>query len=180
MTQTKGTKGRPTSSCRKAVVAPTSADAFVASGPGRASASSADVFVASGPSQASGGAASSSGAPPAPLADVRAAPERRQPRRRGYVPAIGGGFCYYEAYDGGSSGRPCENWSMLCSRHENCHKRRSLARFLPSGMVSWSRWRFCTHGGIWSFRQASRTVIALRQNSRSTARWPSTSWPSPS
>ena len=91
---TKG-KGRPTSSPRKTVAASSSVDVSVAS-------SSGDLLgiAASGPGQASGGAPPTSGAPPAPLADVRAAPARRQPMRRDYVPAIGGGSCYFEAYDG--------------------------------------------------------------------------------
>ena len=109
---TKG-KGKPTSSPRKTVAA----------------SSSADVSAASGPGQASGGVASSSGAPPAPLAGVRAAPARRQPMRRDYVPAIGGGFCYYEAYAGGSSGKPYENWIMTCPRHANCQKTRGIGAF---------------------------------------------------
>ena len=86
---TKG-KGRPTSSPRKTVAASSFADVSVASGSGEPLG-----VAASGPGQASGGAASSSGAPPAPLADVRAAPARRQPMRRDYVPARGGGFLLF-------------------------------------------------------------------------------------
>ena len=123
---TKG-KGRPTSSPRKTVAASSTADVSVASGSGEPLGT-----AASGPGQASGGAASSSGAPPAPLADVRAAPGRRKPLRRDYVPAIGGGFCFYEAYVGGSSSKPYDNWIMTCPRHENCQKTRGVGAFSTS------------------------------------------------
>ena len=123
---TKG-KGRPTSSPRKTVAASSTADVSVASGSGEPLG-----IAASGPGQASGGAASSSGAPPAPLADVRAALGRRKPLRRDYVPAIGGGFCFYEAYVGGSSSKPYDNWIMTCPRHDNCQKTRGVGVFSTS------------------------------------------------
>ena len=88
--------------------------------------------TASGSGKASGVAASSSAAPPAPAPPappVGAASARRQPKRRDYAPAIGGGFCFYEAYAGGSSGNAYDKWIMTCPRHEHCQKTRGVGAF---------------------------------------------------
>ena len=93
--------------------------------------------TASGSGKASGVAASSSAAPPAPAPPapappappVGAASARRQPKRRDYAPAIGGGFCFYEAYVGGSSSNSYDNWIMTCPRHEHCQKTRGVGAF---------------------------------------------------
>ncbi len=88
-----------------------------------------------------------------------AAAARRQPLRRDYVPAIGGGFCYYEAYVGATLNKPYENWILMCPRHDNCQKKRGIGPYstkfygeLLGG--SWSHWRSCMHGGIWKCHRA--------------------------
>ena len=54
---------------------------------------------------------------------------RRTPQSRGYLPAVGGGECFFEAYTGGSTGKPYANWILKCPKHQNCQKTRGVGSF---------------------------------------------------
>ena len=53
---------------------------------------------------------------------------RREARNRDYVPAVGGGSCYFEAYPVGATGKLYENWMFVCPRpgHKGCFKTKGV------------------------------------------------------
>ena len=57
---------------------------------------------------------------------VSSSSRRRKGKMRDYLPAVGGGLCFYQVYDGGATGKPYENWILKCPWHANCEKTRGV------------------------------------------------------
>ena len=53
---------------------------------------------------------------------------RREARNRDYVPAVGGGSCYFEAYPVGATGKLYDNWMFVCPRlgRKGCFKTKGV------------------------------------------------------